>query len=157
MAIITVIDGPHRKAGSQDVVMQLSQKKGRKYCIIGREGNGPTFLVLQHDEMVSKKHARIYFEGGAYRIEDLKSTNGTKIDREKQAIQVTSQSIILADRDKILVGSTILLFTDSSDEKDIYEKEVRSARIAAGFRGNDSMGAARPKKSKETNSFDDPT
>ena len=39
-------------------------------------------VVLQH-ELVSKQHARFYFSLGRYFVEDLKSANGTRVNKER--------------------------------------------------------------------------
>jgi eukaryotic-like serine/threonine-protein kinase len=53
---------------------------GRRAMTIGR--NPDNNIVLQGD-MVSRKHARIMFSQGRYRVLDLKSANGTFLDKAR--------------------------------------------------------------------------
>lgn len=61
--------------------------------IIGRE-NGVDFKI--DDSSVSKKHARVISRNGKYYIEDLKSSNGTKID-----------NVLIKDKVELTEGSQI--------------------------------------------------
>jgi pSer/pThr/pTyr-binding forkhead associated (FHA) protein len=66
---------------------------------IGRNENNDVHI----DNLgVSKKHARIVKQNGAYIIEDLKSTNGTLVNNER----VTTAR--LADSDVVTVGKHTL-------------------------------------------------
>ena len=57
---------------------------------------------------VSRRHARIIYQGGKYTIEDLGSTNGTYINRGRRLIPGNPN--ILNDGDEIIVGKTFLRF-----------------------------------------------
>ena len=58
-----------------------------KEFVIGRSGYPDTGaavdLDLAPDHVVSRRHARIWLEGGQYWIEDLNSSNGTFVNRTK--------------------------------------------------------------------------
>ena len=49
-------------------------------AVMGRE-RAKTDISFR-DESISKRHARIYYEGGHWFLEDLGSSNGTKYSRE---------------------------------------------------------------------------
>ncbi len=78
----------------------------REATVIGRDGNCD--LVLD-DHQVSKRHARIVRSGDSYLIEDLGSTNGTKVNE-----QTLIGSRSLGNGDVIEVGDTKFVFTESS-------------------------------------------
>lgn len=87
-------------------------------AIIGRwdadNGIFPDVDLDQHDSeaKVSRKHARISFDGSKYMIEDLGSTNGTYINRGKRLLPGTPQQI--NNEDEIIVGKTFLRFRINS-------------------------------------------
>ncbi|MCL4422996.1 MAG: DUF3662 domain-containing protein [Actinobacteria bacterium] len=74
---------------------------GAEPMIIGRL---PDCTVVLADSNVSRRHAQLRWDGSYVVIEDLGSTNGTRVNR--QAI-VTQR---LQDGDEISVGSTTLYF-----------------------------------------------
>lgn len=57
---------------------------------------------------VSRRHARILYENGTYKIEDLGSTNGTYVNRGRRLIPGNPQR--LENGDEIIVGKTFLRF-----------------------------------------------
>ena len=67
-----------------------------KEIVVGRSSDLDMVLV---EEMVSRKHARIAYEGDQIIIEDLGSTNGTQVNGE------TVQSRTLSDGDRITIGT----------------------------------------------------
>jgi len=70
-----------------------------KEIVIGRSGD--LEMVLAED-MVSRRHARINFQGEEIFIEDLASTNGTFVNGEK------IRKARLREGDRVLVGTSIL-------------------------------------------------
>jgi MoxR-like ATPase len=61
-------------------------------------------LLNQNDAQVSRHHAHIFFAGGMWRIEDLNSSNGTKVNGRKVATAVLNQD------DVITIGDALLIF-----------------------------------------------
>lgn len=86
---------------------------GRRISVIGRAENLP-FQIL--DDMVSRKHLRIRFREGEdrYYAEDMDSRHGVYINERK----ITSETA-LVEGDQIMIGKTVLLFTD----KDFNNRE----------------------------------
>ena len=74
--------------------------------LVGRSGD--VQIVLSED-MVSRRHARIQFDGQRITIEDLGSTNGTFVNGEK------IKRADLKEGDRVLIGSSIfkVVFADS--------------------------------------------
>jgi pSer/pThr/pTyr-binding forkhead associated (FHA) protein len=70
-----------------------------KPVIIGRAADVDMVLI---EDMVSRNHSRIAFDGTAFVIEDLGSTNGTFVNGER----VTKRALAVGDR--VLVGTSIL-------------------------------------------------
>ncbi len=86
---------------------------GRRISVIGRAENLP---LQVRDNLVSRKHLRIRFdeETGEYFAEDMGSHNGVYINNKK-----ITEKTLLAEGDMILIGTTILMFTqDDFDDKD---------------------------------------
>jgi hypothetical protein len=64
--------------------------------------------VYDPEAKVSRRHARIIYDGGRFMIEDLGSTNGTFVNRGRRLIPGNPQ--LLSDNDEIIVGKTFLRF-----------------------------------------------
>ena len=86
---------------------------GRRTSVIGR-GEALPMQIL--DDLVSRKHLRIWFNEGTnkYDAEDMDSKHGVFINRHK-----ITERTPLAEDDEILIGETTLLFT----EKDFDDRE----------------------------------
>jgi pSer/pThr/pTyr-binding forkhead associated (FHA) protein len=67
--------------------------------VVGRANDLQLVLV---EDMVSRRHARIFWEGEQIQIEDLGSTNGTFVNGEK------IKRAPLKEGDRILIGTNIL-------------------------------------------------
>lgn len=70
-----------------------------KEIVIGRSGEIDMILA---EDMVSRRHARIVFQGDEIFIEDMNSTNGTFVNGEK------IRRSRLREGDRVLVGTSIL-------------------------------------------------
>lgn len=68
-------------------------------------GRGPGADVLVDDEYASPRHCRIWREGGRYFVEDLGSTNGTRVRREGRNLKA-QPSLRLLPGDVVIVGRT---------------------------------------------------
>jgi pSer/pThr/pTyr-binding forkhead associated (FHA) protein len=95
-------------AGAVLVIMN-GEFEGMRYPLEAEEtliGRNPTTDVTLLDENISREHALILFdeEAGSYTIEDLQSTNGTKVNGKG----VRSQK--LAHGDEIQIGHTVFRF-----------------------------------------------
>jgi pSer/pThr/pTyr-binding forkhead associated (FHA) protein len=62
--------------------------------------------IVVKDPAASRSHARVYLEGDAYLVEDLKSGNGTKLN----GVKLTTPSPIKTG-DTITIGDTVYTFT----------------------------------------------
>jgi pSer/pThr/pTyr-binding forkhead associated (FHA) protein len=69
-------------------------------------GRNPTTDITLLDEGISREHAIVLFDeaSGGYSIEDLQSTNGTKVNGKRV------RSAVLCDGDEIQIGHTLFRF-----------------------------------------------
>lgn len=69
-------------------------------------GRDPTNRIILSDEKCSRRHCDVYCDGGQWRIRDLNSRNGTRINGER-----VSGVIPMSEGDAIRIGGAELLFT----------------------------------------------
>lgn len=67
-------------------------------------GRGPATHLRLADDSISREHAVVIFEGEGYMVEDLQSTNGTRVNGKR------IRSAQLSDGDEIQIGQTRLRF-----------------------------------------------
>jgi len=67
-------------------------------------GRDPICDIYISDETVSARHARLTFHHGQWWVEDLNSTNGTRLNQEP-----VSQPTVLTTGDEIGLGATQLI------------------------------------------------
>ncbi|HNK63707.1 MAG TPA: FHA domain-containing protein [Anaerolineales bacterium] len=72
---------------------------------IGRDSNNG---VAINDAEISRKHARLMFQGGKYVLEDLGSTNGTFVNGQR-----LTGPVVLKSGDVISLGEQIVLMYDA--------------------------------------------
>ena len=75
-------------------------------CVVGRH---PQVAFVLDDHLVSRRHFRVFQQGGVWLVEDLGSTNGILVNGRRTARQP------LVDGDLIRAGSTEIQFV----QKDI--------------------------------------
>ncbi len=101
------------------IIVTTGEQKG-KYLPLGRRtsviGRGEALPMQILDDLVSRKHLRIWFNESAnkYDAEDMDSKHGVFINRHK-----ISERTALSEDDEIMIGQTTLLFT----EKDIDDRK----------------------------------
>jgi len=78
--------------------------------VIGREED--VEVLLDQDDLVSRRHAKVRRDWSGTAIEDLGSRNGIRVNRKKVSAQP------LKDRDEVEVGSTRFLFLDPSEVRE---------------------------------------
>ncbi len=92
-------------AASLLVVLEPSALEGRQYSIVGDTtiGRAVGCNISLDDTYISQLHARVSPSGGGMLIEDLGSTNGTYLNRERVTAPVMG-----AVGDRIQVGGIVL-------------------------------------------------
>ena len=93
-----------RAPSKRPVVYKIKPGKN----ILGRK---PDQDIVLADESASREHAEIFFHGGQLVIYDLKSTNGTFVNRER-----LSKPRVLRAGDQIRIGQQIVTITYKDDE-----------------------------------------
>ena len=86
--------------------------------------------IVIDNPVVSARHARVFREGNAYVIEDLKSTNGTFVNETPIARHT------LREGDVVLIGKHSLLFTLAGPEQpetDISATDAARQKAIDGF------------------------
>jgi pSer/pThr/pTyr-binding forkhead associated (FHA) protein len=81
---------------------------------IGRDA--PCELVISDDPDLSRRHARIFWSGSCWMLEDLRSSNGTFIG-EFQAARKLSGPTAIKDGDIFRVGLTRLRLGGAKEER----------------------------------------
>ena len=103
-------------ASQFQLIMRTGPTPGATFTLEGDQiniGRDSTNEVTINDAEVSRHHARLTFQGGKYVLEDLGSTNGTRLNKEKVSIPT-----VVISGDKIDCGKasiTINLGTDSTN------------------------------------------
>lgn len=88
--------------------------QGRRVELDGHDaslGRGSRNRIRILDTEISRNHAVVHFEDGAYFLTDRNSSNGTFVN----GLSVTSHR--LSSGDQIQLGSTALLFSEAADSK----------------------------------------
>ena len=110
---------------------------GRRTSVIGRD-EAISLQVL--DTMVSRKHLRIWFDNatGRYYADDMQSKHGVFINGGK-----ITESATQTDGDEIMIGDTMLLYTDKDFDsresalehyKERGQRELRTAADEASVK-----------------------
>jgi pSer/pThr/pTyr-binding forkhead associated (FHA) protein len=95
------------------LVIRTGGFEGTRYELAGEEtliGRNPTTDITLLDEGISREHAIILFDEdeARYEIEDLESTNGTKVNGKRV------RSAALVTGDEIQIGHTVFEFVIES-------------------------------------------
>lgn len=88
-----------RNGGFEGISYELDESE----TLIGRN---PTTDITLLDEGISREHAIIVYDGeqDSFLVEDLQSTNGTRVNGKRV------RSTELSDRDKLQIGHTLFEF-----------------------------------------------
>lgn len=100
--------GPNGAATAQ-LEIRNGSFEGMVYTLREEEtliGRNPTTDITLLDEGISREHALVLFDEaeGRHVVEDLQSTNGTKVNGKRV------RSAVLQDGDEVRVGHTCLLY-----------------------------------------------
>ena len=96
-------------------VLRWAEDPDRLYPIMGKVVSiGRSFRndIVLDDTKVSRHHARIEERAGVFYVVDLESTNGVFVDGR----QIEDEP--LKEGDRVLIGSTILIFTEGADDQE---------------------------------------
>ena len=81
--------------------------RGREFLISGEAviGRAPGCAIVISDDFASAHHARVFDRGGRVWVEDLRSTNGTRLNG-----QPLRRPVQLRPGDRLQIGRTVLGF-----------------------------------------------
>src|SRR5512135_346538 len=92
-------------------VMRSGPTPGATYSLEGDQlviGRDSSSNIAISDAEVSRKHARLTFQGGKYVLEDLGSTNGTFVNGQR-----LTSAAVLKSGDVVSLGEQIVLMYES--------------------------------------------
>ena len=75
-------------------------------------GRDPSCTIVLDDGSVSRRHARIAFENGSWRVTDLQSSNGTHLDGERLTAAADLEPL-----HELRIGQTLFKFVDRDAEE----------------------------------------
>ncbi|PCJ62509.1 MAG: hypothetical protein COA79_03090 [Planctomycetota bacterium] len=121
---------------------------GKEFCI----GRSQDVEWVVEDSDISREHAHVSFKGDDIYINDLNSTNGIYINRQK-----IRQDSKLQNKDLILIGQSAFLFTEEEDfetssvdsdfekvissiNKGIIDDDIQTSMILPGLDANEISG-----------------
>jgi transcriptional regulator with PAS, ATPase and Fis domain/pSer/pThr/pTyr-binding forkhead associated (FHA) protein len=82
---------------------------GGQTCTMGR---APTNRIVLKDDLCSREHAEITFSNGHWRVRDMGSLNGTRVND----VRLEATDWELEPNDEIHLGRTVLLFVQAMDQ-----------------------------------------
>jgi len=100
-------------AGKFQFIMRSGPTPGATYPLEGESltlGREASNHIQINDAEISRRHARLQFQGGKYVIEDLGSTNGTYVNGQRLAAPY-----VLKPGDVVSFGEQIVLAYESAD------------------------------------------
>ncbi len=115
------------------VIQGLDQ--GHRFELTGETiliGRDPTNQFQLRDGEVSRRHAKVVWNGSLYVLSDLDSANGVLVNGRK------TKERILINGDRILLGKTLMLFAASHTEApSASQKLIRNVIVRQDERGED--------------------
>ena len=105
---------------------------GQRYVIDAQEiilGRDSRSEIVIDSDTVSRSHARIYVQGNRVYVEDLKSTNGTRVN------DLEVNACVLQNGDHLKVGSVIFKFITGGNAEALYHEEIYRMAIVDGLTG----------------------
>jgi len=102
-----------KMAGKFQLVMRSGPTVGAIYLLEGESisvGRDASNTIQINDAEMSRRHARLQFQGGKYVIEDVGSTNGTHVNGQR-----LSAPHVLKTGDVVSFGEGIVLGFESTD------------------------------------------
>jgi diguanylate cyclase (GGDEF)-like protein len=134
---MNAVSFPTANDGDEDAVLVQvyppGKNLGRRFTLAGKRehvvGRLDELDVALDEEAVSRRHARIFRESGAWTVEDLNSTNGSYVND----VRITRRA--LHDGDMLRFGMAILKFLAGSNIEAAYHEEIYKMSILDNLTG----------------------
>ncbi len=108
-------------------------------------GRAPDNMIVIDDPSVSNRHAQLELSGETYRLKDLDSTNGTKVN----GIPITQTTLRFEDR--IRFGAIEARFEpDVRGSQPLPQRETIEAKLAESSAAPSGFGNASPFRQRST-------
>jgi sigma-B regulation protein RsbU (phosphoserine phosphatase) len=111
--------------------------------LVGRSEEESVWVI--HDPDISRKHMRLFFRNKAVWVEDLNSTNGVYVNRQKIVAPC-----MIEEKDILLIGQTSISFVINNEDKNQPKigskfssskkpgvKDIQTSLMIPGLDGND--------------------
>ena len=105
---------------------------GQRYVIDSQEmvmGRDSRSEIVIDSDTVSRSHARVYVEGNRVYVQDLESTNGTRVN------DLEVSACVLQNGDHLKIGSVIFKFITGGNAESLYHEEIYRMAIVDGLTG----------------------
>lgn len=99
-------DRPRRERGTPQLrIVEPSNQRGRSFALSSEltVGRAAGCQVTLDDTYASQIHARVFARDGQFLVEDLGSTNGTYLNRQK-----VNGPMVISPGDQLQIGNTIM-------------------------------------------------
>jgi len=120
-------------AAQFQLIMRTGPTPGAAYILEGDQmtiGRDSTNEITINDAEVSRRHARLTFQGGKYVLEDLGSTNGTFVNGQRLA----GPRVLKAGEVVSFGEQIVLVFEMSTNDPDATMVSPRAAAVPATSR-----------------------
>lgn len=89
-------------------------------------GRATTNRLVVPDEICSRNHCEVFFDGGVWKLRDLGSRNGTRVNGDP-----ISGDMQLTEGRQFQIGNTVVSFTRDPRNRTGLEEEARTDTLAA--------------------------
>lgn len=89
-------------------------------------GRATTNRLVIPDEICSRNHCEVFFDGGVWKLRDLGSRNGTRVQGEP-----ISGDMQLVEGRQFQIGNTFISFTTDTKSRSVGEDELRTDTVAS--------------------------
>jgi diguanylate cyclase (GGDEF)-like protein len=124
-------DLPRRRGTPACLVLIYGGELGRRYPLTEEAvtiGRANTNAVMLDTDTVSRHHARVFKQHGAWAVEDLGSTNGTFLGEVQ-----TEGAQTLRNGDLLKMGVVVFKFIEGGNVEALYHEEIHRLAILDGL------------------------
>ena len=118
---------------SQAYLVVIAGARLGQHILLGEReidvGRGPSCAMQLDADSVSRRHARVLWDGRRHVVQDLQSTNGTFVDEHR----VTECA--MRDGDRLQVGHVLLKYLSGSNVELAYHEEIQRLMSFDGLTG----------------------